>query len=282
MVRLAEMYSRFIWLHALADAAILAAGVGLAGLIVYAVLHRSTQQIPLLFWGPFVLGLAGGVFVLARSGSHPLPVDAICVAAKLAMAALLWAGLAGLLRLLSCGGDFAGRNEPAEKGLAQSRSAENTRCQSILANVSDVILQVDTRGKVVEVNQQVEEMFGYSPEEIQGKHFAKLGILRAEDVVRIVRLFYRTLVAGQPEEFVELDLRHRNGKSVLVEVGTRFVRKDDQIVGAACVLRNITKRTVALEELATILARSDGIQDNEQHDLVDVKSGADCVYTDAD
>ena len=109
----------------------------------------------------------------------------------------------------------------------QLRESEN-RWRTIFDNARDVITDVDTRGRIIDVNKRVEEVFGYKPEELIGKRFTKLGILRLRDIPRIAWLFRRTLREGQAAEIVELELRHKNGGSVYLEVGTRLVPQKRQ------------------------------------------------------
>ena len=78
---------------------------------------------------------------------------------------------------------------------------------------------------MLDVNARVGQVFGYRPEEIVGKHFLRLGILRIQDILRTVALFRKTLRSGKADQFVELELKHRNGDSVFVEVGTQFIIK---------------------------------------------------------
>src|SRR5574340_405533 len=61
---------------------------------------------------------------------------------------------------------------------------------------NDIIVKVDKFGKVLNVNNKLEEMLGFKPEEVIGKYFCNLGILGIRDLPRIVDLFKKTIRKG--------------------------------------------------------------------------------------
>jgi PAS domain S-box-containing protein len=139
----------------------------------------------------------------------------------------------------------------AERSLDEIRS----RFQSIFDNATDVIIYVGVTGKLLDVNAKVEQVFGYRPDEIIGKHFIRLGVLRVRDIFRTVKLFRRTIRERKADPFVELELKHKNGDSVFVEVGSQFIVRDGKVKGVVSIFRDITERRRVLNEL--IAARTD-------------------------
>ncbi len=135
----------------------------------------------------------------------------------------------------------------AEKTLQETQS----QFRSVLDNASDVITYVSASGKMLDVNARVGQVFGYRPEEIVGKHFLRLGILRIQDILRTAALFRKTLRSGKADQFVELELKHRNGDSVFVEVGTQFIKRGGKVKGVVNIFRDITERRRVLGELTT-------------------------------
>jgi len=155
--------------------------------------------------------------------------------------------------------DTCDRKE-AERAIRQSeeRLVESERkLRSIFENTADVIAYVDKFGRILDVNERVEDVFGYRREEIIGRHFARLGVLRLQDVPRIVRLFLDSLTAERAEEMVELELRAKNGEKVCVEVGTRFVRRNGKIETVVNVFRDLRERKRAMAELARAKATAE-------------------------
>ena len=123
------------------------------------------------------------------------------------------------------------------------------RFRSIFDNATDVITYVSNAGRMLDVNAKVEEVFGYKPKEIIGKHFMRLGILPIHEIPRMVSLFRGTLRDGKAAQFLELELKHKNGSSVFVEVGTQFITSDGKVKGVVNIFRDITERRRVLNEL---------------------------------
>ncbi len=134
----------------------------------------------------------------------------------------------------------------AEKSLEEMQS----QFRLILDNASDVITYVSTSGKMLDVNARVEEVFGYRPADIIGKHFLRLGILRVGDIPRMIKLFRKTIRDGKADRFVEAELKHKNGDSVFVEVGTQFIVRDGKVRGVVNIFRDVTERRRVLDELS--------------------------------
>jgi len=122
----------------------------------------------------------------------------------------------------------------------------------IFENVTDVICYVDTKGKVLNVNSRIEEMLGYTPEEVTGKDFASSGILCIRDIPRLLKLFKDTILIGKPVSPVELQLRHKNGDKVTVEVGTQFITGNGKIAGAVTIIKDITEHRRAEQALISL------------------------------
>jgi PAS domain S-box-containing protein len=143
------------------------------------------------------------------------------------------------------------RLETTARRRAEDRLEEiDGRFSSILDNATDVITYVSKSGKMLDVNVRVEEVFGYTREEVIGKHFIRLGIIRVQDIPRIVRLFRRTVQDGKAAQFVEIELKHKNGSLLCVEVGTQFIVRDGKVKGMVNIFRDISQRKQTERQLA--------------------------------
>ncbi len=242
------------WLHIVSDAAILAGSLLIAALIGH-VLHRQRLVLLVLLAAS---ALSIGLLRPAGIGSRVLSAQWLGGSAKTVAAIVLWASvllLVGLWRQkkrvlhhLALNGRLRQQAAKRRQTEDQLQQSEN-RLRTIFDNARDVITYVDTHGRIIDVNKRVEDVFGYKPEEMIGKRFTKLGVLRLRDIPRIAWLFRRTLRAGQAIEIVELEFVHKNGRSVHLEVGTRFVRRNGKIKEIVNIFRDITDRKQALVEL---------------------------------
>jgi len=121
--------------------------------------------------------------------------------------------------------------------------------RTIFENVHDVITYVDKHGKILDVNNRVEVLLGYKRDEIIGKHFAKLGLIGLKDIPRMLKLFISTTRKGEAQELLELELKHKNGNKVFVEVSTRFIKENGKIKGVVNMFRDVTERKQMEETL---------------------------------
>ena len=116
------------------------------------------------------------------------------------------------------------------------------KLRTIFENVTDVICYLDNTGRILDVNSRISDVFGYRREELIGKNFAAIGLFGVEDLPGLVKLFKDTVLSGEPVSPLELKLRHKSGATVLVEVGTKFIKDGGQVKGIVNIVKDITRR----------------------------------------
>jgi len=145
------------------------------------------------------------------------------------------------------------RIEDAERRRAiEALSKSEEKFRTILENVTDVICYLDTKGNVLEVNSRIEAVLGHRPEEVIGKNFASVGIIGVSQVPRLVRLLKDTVLSGKPVSALELDLRHQNGATITVEVGTKFIQDEGKVKGIVTILKDVTEHRRAEQALMSL------------------------------
>ena len=112
----------------------------------------------------------------------------------------------------------------------------------IFENINDTIAYMDNHGKVIDINNRVEELVGYSREEIVGKNFSTLGVIKLKEMPKMIKLFKNSVISGKTVNLIELELKHKNGNSIFVEVSTRAIREKSKIRGTVIICRDITER----------------------------------------
>ena len=133
---------------------------------------------------------------------------------------------------------------------ALSESEEKFR--TIFENVTDVICYVDKRGKILDVNNRIEDVLGYKRDEVIKKNFVAIGMLRMRDLPGLAKLFKDTVRKGEPTSPLELELEHKNGDTVFVEVGTKFIKDDGAVKGVVSIIKDITERKRAEQSLTNL------------------------------
>lgn len=132
----------------------------------------------------------------------------------------------------------------AEEALRESEEKYRT----IFENVSDTIIYLNRYGTIIDANDN-EETFGRKPEDIIGKNFTKLGFFKARDIPRMVKLFKEVITGRKTVRSMEIEVKHKDGHEIPIEVSTRFVKKNGKIAGFVAIARNITERKQAEEAL---------------------------------
>lgn len=125
------------------------------------------------------------------------------------------------------------------------------RVSSIVDNADDEICALDPEGKAIYVNKKMEEMFGYSREEVLGKRFMDLEAFACY-AQREREEFLSGLVPLMKQEhppLAEVKLLRMDGTPIFVEVSCRPLKKDGQVWGMVFILRDISQRKAAEEKL---------------------------------
>jgi PAS domain S-box-containing protein/putative nucleotidyltransferase with HDIG domain len=148
-------------------------------------------------------------------------------------------------------GDIAFALASIEKGEQKKRAEEalrdsEERFRLIAENSPDYIVQTDTQGNVVYSSPAIERISGRSPKEIAGRNFTDI---LPPTSLSIARTVFKKVAEGETVANVKVDLLHRNGSLVPVEVGIAPIMKNKEVVGFLGIARDITERKQAEEEL---------------------------------
>jgi PAS domain S-box-containing protein len=134
----------------------------------------------------------------------------------------------------------------ADQALRQSE----VRFRTIFEKANDLIVYVDSEGKVLDVSSRVEAMIGRRREELVGVNFLELDIFPPEEGWRMVHGFMEAARAGDAERLIETQMLHRDGHPLPVEVSISPVADEDGHVGGFLgILRDISDRKRAEDKL---------------------------------
>ncbi len=132
----------------------------------------------------------------------------------------------------------------AEEQLKESEE----KYRSIVELAPDGIITVDSKGVVTSCNTATSQLTGYSADEIVGKHFTKIPLLRAKDIPRYVKLF-SSIVKGKIPDPAEFTWVHKDGTTRCGEVRIALMKEGRKTVGLQIAARDITARKKAKEKL---------------------------------
>lgn len=130
----------------------------------------------------------------------------------------------------------------AEVALRESEE----RYRELFENAKDAIYVHDLEGTYLKANRAAEELSGYTREEIVGHQYTEF---IAEEHVNFVRKTFCAKLALQGETSYEVDVIAKDGRRVPVEVSSRAIYENGQIVGVQGMARDITERKLAQDTL---------------------------------
>ncbi len=143
--------------------------------------------------------------------------------------------------------------EQREKKLSETQRAvleSERRFRDVFENANDIIILLNGKGVIIDINKKVEDLLGISKREIVGKSL--LDLMPKDSVSAGSALLARVIAEGKANNF-EILLNRKNGKQVHFEASCKKY-KDEKSDDASiiCVLRDITeKKKIEKEIIAT-------------------------------
>ncbi|KYK28379.1 hypothetical protein AYK20_01350 [Thermoplasmatales archaeon SG8-52-1] len=143
-------------------------------------------------------------------------------------------------------------NEPAilgiitditDRKLTEEKLRESEwKYRTVFENANDEIIYVDKNGTILDINKKVKDVFGYSPNELIGKKFNKLGFVTLKDLPKIMKIFKNVILKGKPVDKIELEINNKNSNKNILEASANPVVMNGKTVGLLSVVRDITDR----------------------------------------
>ncbi len=130
--------------------------------------------------------------------------------------------------------------------------ASESKYRTLIDNLSDTIVELDSTGEFLFISPQVEGLFGRTPAELVGKNV--FDYIHPADLEEAKTLFGRAIEVG---ETVSLDLRsqHKNEDYIEISGSGRTVTKDGNDITIVSVIRDVTAAKSAQRELKAAEAR---------------------------
>jgi len=116
----------------------------------------------------------------------------------------------------------------------------------VVENTYDVIFQLSPLGVIRYVSPKVKEIYGYEPEDLIGKHLKKT--TPVSELPRALKVL-KSALSGEAISNFKINQLDANGKIVTVEINGTPVRKDGKIIAVEGIMRDVTDRKQAEEEV---------------------------------
>jgi PAS domain S-box-containing protein len=114
----------------------------------------------------------------------------------------------------------------------------------IFDNVNDMIVFLDTHGKIIEANDRLKDIFGIDPQEAKGKSITSMGSFKIKDLspLKSFSLIMGLVLGGKTITFLQLETKNKNGNTIFLESSTTILKKDGKNMGYLAITRDITER----------------------------------------
>ncbi|NQT74048.1 MAG: PAS domain S-box protein [Chloroflexi bacterium] len=133
---------------------------------------------------------------------------------------------------------------------AEALRYSEERFRTIFENANDEIIYMDKTGRVIDRNIKEEDMLGYTLEEVIGGNITEFDyIIGAEQAEAMSNMYASALEGSGGQGLTKLEMIHKNGSRVFVEASVSPIKKGDEIEGLIVIVRNITERKRAEDEL---------------------------------
>ena len=158
------------------------------------------------------------------------------------------------------------RRSSSNSGRWKPSARASSAYRALIEPAPDAIVTLDWRGRVSSTNGVSCGIQGYTPEEVVGKPFWKLGVFRVQDIPKYIRLFV-SLLRGKPMAPIELVCLSKDGTEVVIECRASVMRNGGKVAGLQLISRNVTELKKAEQALreseqtlrATLESTADGI-----------------------
>jgi len=147
-----------------------------------------------------------------------------------------------------------------ERGQAGETLGESEELYRSMIELSpDGIVVADMKGMILLCNAAATRISGYSKEEMVGKHFSRIGIIRLRDAPKYLKIFVSTL-RGRPREPLELSFYRKDGTAVWVEIRVDSLKLGGKTI-IQSTIRDIAERKRMEEEMENSRAQLQALLD---------------------
>lgn len=130
----------------------------------------------------------------------------------------------------------------AQEALIESQE----RYRELFENASDVVYTLDLSGNITSLNKACERITGYAREELLGKPLAQF-VTPAH--LEMMRGMMQRKLEGDALTNYELEIVAKDKRTLILEVSSRLIYKQDKPVGVQGIARDVTIRKLAEEAI---------------------------------
>ena len=119
--------------------------------------------------------------------------------------------------------------------------------ESVLDSLQEAYFEADPTGMITYANKAFVNRLGFSRQEVVGRHFRHF--TERKSVREIFKIFSAVIDTKEPSEIFRYDYRAKDGRIYIAETKVAPIIEDGEVVGTRGMMRDITDRVAAEEEL---------------------------------
>ncbi len=126
---------------------------------------------------------------------------------------------------------------------------EKASLESIIESIEDGFIETDLRGRITRFNAAFCQITGFPPEEADGLSYRKY--MDEETALNVYKTFNKVYKTKIPNKAFDYEIIRKGGQRRNVEISITPIKDDsDKVMGFRCIMRDVTDRKKADEEIA--------------------------------
>ena len=146
--------------------------------------------------------------------------------------------------------------------------------KTIFESANDIILLLDNKGKIVDVNNKLKDIGGYDRDILLGQDIRSLTKILTAKSIALVAMNFLKRTAGFKVPPYEVEMVKSDGSKAVIEINAVAVRKEGKIVGDLAILRDITARKQAQVSLQESEQRFKALYEQEKKEHAELEEEA--------
>jgi two-component system NtrC family sensor kinase len=134
------------------------------------------------------------------------------------------------------------RDMTDRKLIEDSLRESEEKYRMIFESANDIIILLDKKGNIIDVNGKIRDIGGYDREDLRGKSFRVLNKIMPQKSIDIITENLTKTMLGLSLSAYEVEMYKSSGELVNIEINTVGVKKNGKMVGSLATLRDITDR----------------------------------------
>jgi PAS domain S-box-containing protein len=112
----------------------------------------------------------------------------------------------------------------------------------IFESANDIIVFLDNKGNIIDVNPKISDIGGYTREQLLGKNFRTLTKIMPKKSVAVIAKNFMLRMLGVDVPPYEVEMYRGDGQKLNIEVSAVTVKDKDRVMGNLATLRDVTER----------------------------------------